>query len=100
MTTLGLLLQGREAGDHARVRGPGHRADDDRVEEDAELLLLLGDLEGPVGETEPSERVLGSAGRDAVRRSAGLLDLTQRVLPRAADADVEAGLGRGARPRP
>jgi hypothetical protein len=47
--TLGLLLQGREAGDHA-CAGAGHRADDDRVEEDTKHLLLLGDLEGPVGE--------------------------------------------------
>ena len=85
------LVQGREAGDHAGMGGTGHRADDDRVEEDAQLLLLLRDLEGPVGEAESSQRVLGRTGRDAVGDASGFLDLTQRFLPGAADTDVEAG---------
>jgi hypothetical protein len=68
----------------------GDRAHDDRVEEDAEGLLLLGDLEGPVGESEPTERVFGGAGGDRVGRAAAGLDLAQGVLPRVADADVEA----------
>jgi hypothetical protein len=55
-----------------------------------EGLLLLGDLEGPVGESEPAEPVLGGAGRDRVGRAAAGLDLAQGVLPRVADADVEA----------
>src|SRR6266508_847300 len=88
--TMGALLQGREAGDHARVGGAGHRAHDDRVEEDTELPLLLRDLEGPVGEAESTERVLGRTGRDAVGRAAGFLDITHGFLPGAADADVEA----------
>src|SRR6185295_14878253 len=87
----GAVLQGREAGDHAGVRGASHRAHDDRVEVDAELLLLLGDLECPIGEAESAERVLRSAGRDAVRRPASSLYFAQRVLPGASDADVEAG---------
>ena len=71
------VLQRGEAGDHAGVRGAGDRAHDDRVEEDAELLLLLGDLVRPVGEAEPAERVLGRAGRDRVRRAAGVLDVAR-----------------------
>src|SRR6185437_13634365 len=61
--TLGPLIQGREAGDHAGMGGAGHRADNDRVEEDTQLLLLLRDLKCPVGEAESSKRVLGRAGR-------------------------------------
>src|SRR3954447_25517024 len=80
-----------EAGDHARVGGAGDRADHDRVEEDAELGLLLGDLARPVGEPEDAEAVLGRAGRDAVRPAAGRAHVLQRALPRVADADVEAG---------
>ena len=49
-----------------------------------------GDLEGPVGEAEAAERVLGGPGRDGVRRAAGGLDLGDGVLPRRPDADVEA----------
>ena len=62
--------RGGEAGDHAGLRAAGHRADDDRVEEDAELALLLGDLVRPAREAEPAERVVGGAGRDRVRRAA------------------------------
>ena len=58
----GEVLQRGEAGDHAGVGRAGHRADDDRVERDAERLLLLGELERPVREAEPAERVLGGAG--------------------------------------
>ena len=51
-----------------------------------------GDLEGPVGEAEAAERVLGGArpgSRTACRRPPR--PRAMRVLPRAADADVEAG---------
>jgi len=58
------------------VGGAGHRADDDRIEEDAELPLLLRDLKGPVREAESTERVLRRTGRDAVRDTTGFLDLT------------------------
>ena len=78
-------------GDHAGVGRPGDGADDDRVEEDAELGLLLLHLLRPLREAEPAERVLRGAGRDAVRRAAGVTDLLHRLLPRRADADVEAG---------
>jgi hypothetical protein len=42
------VLEGGEPSDHASVRRAGDRADDDGVEDDAELLLLLDDLVGPV----------------------------------------------------
>ena len=71
----------REAGDHPGLRRAGDRADDDRVEEDAELRLLLGDLVGPAREAEPAERMVGRAGRDRVRLAAALLDRRERVLP-------------------
>jgi hypothetical protein len=87
----GELLERGEPGDHPGVRGAGDRADDNRVEVDPEALLLLGDLEGPVRETQPAEAVLAGSRRDRVRRAAGRLDLAQRVLPRLSDADVEPG---------
>src|SRR5699024_9772208 len=83
-------LEGGEAGDHSRVGRSRHRAHDDGVEEDAELLLLLGDLIGPAREAETAELVLRGSGRDRVRLPSGLLDLGQGVLPARADADVEA----------
>ena len=79
-----------EPGDHSGVGGTSHGADDDGVEEDIELLLLLGDLESPVCESEATELVLRCAGRDAVGLASGLLDLAHRVLPGRSDADVEA----------
>ena len=85
------LLERGEAGDHPGVRRAGDRADHDRVEEDAELLLLLGHLVGPVREAEPAEPVVGGAGRDGVRRTAALLDILDGPPPRVAEADVEAG---------
>ena len=86
----GEVLERREAGDHAGVGRAGHGADDDRVEVHAEGLLLLGQLEGVVGEPDTAEGVLARAGRDRVRRATALLDLAQGVLPRVTDADVEA----------
>src|SRR5699024_5083883 len=83
-------LEGGEAGDLSRVGRSRHRAHDDGVEEDAELPLLLGDLIGPVRESEASELVLRGSGRDRVRLPSGLVDLGQGVLPARADADVEA----------
>ena len=53
-----LALLPREAGNHPGLRRTGHGADDDRVEEDAQLGLLLLDLVGPVGESQPAERSL------------------------------------------
>src|SRR5207244_9337187 len=74
------LLRG-EPGDHARLRRPRDRADDDRVEEDLELAFLLGDLLGPAREAEPAERMIRRAGRDRVRLPAACLDRCERVLP-------------------
>ena len=86
---LPLALLGREAGDHPGMRRAGHGADDDRVEEDSELALLLGDLVGPAREAEPAERVVARARRDRVRLAAALLDVGERLLPARPDADVE-----------
>ena len=71
------VLRG-EAGDHPGLRRAGHGADDDRVEEDAQLGLLLGDLVGPAGEAEPAERMVGGAGGIAYG------------LPPASSTDVSA----------
>ena len=54
--------------------------------------LLLGHLEGPVGEAEAAEPVVGGAGRDGVRRPAAGLDVGDGLLPGVPEADVEAGL--------
>ena len=51
-----LLLEVAEARDHAGLRAAGHRVHDDRVEEDPQRALLLGDLEGPAREAEAAER--------------------------------------------
>ena len=85
-----MFLRG-EAGDHPRLRRAGHRADDDRVEEDAELTLLFRDLVRPPREAETAERMVGGAGRDRVWPPAALLDGGERVLPARPDPDVEAG---------
>jgi hypothetical protein len=63
-----------EARDHARLRRAGHRAGDDRVEEDAEFLLLVCHLLRPAREPEPAQRVVGCAGRDCVWLRTALLD--------------------------
>ena len=52
---------------------------------------MLSNLVGPVGEAQPTERMLRCTSRYAIRLAASLLDLAHRLLPRAADADVEAG---------
>ena len=80
-----------EPGDHPGLGRAGHAADDDRVEEDAELALLLLDLVGPVGEAETAERVVRGAGRDGVRRAAARLHVLERRLPRVLEPDAEAG---------
>ena len=86
------LLHG-EAGDHPRLRRARDRADDDRVEEDAELALLLRDLVRPAGEAEPAERMVGRAGRDRVRLAARLLDRSASASCQLGrNADVEAGV--------
>ena len=73
------------------MRRPGDGAHDDGVEEDAELLLLFGDLIRPVCEAQSAEFVFGGAGRDRVGLAARFFDLGQGVLPARADADVESG---------
>ena len=50
-----------------------------------------GDLVGPAREAQPAEPVVGGAGRDGVRRTAAPLDVLERLPPRVAEADVEAG---------
>ena len=47
-----------EAGDHAGLGRAGNGADDDRVEEDAELALLRLHLHGPAREAVTAERVV------------------------------------------
>jgi hypothetical protein len=79
-----------EARDHPRLRRAGDRADDDRVEEDAELRLLLGDLVCPAREAVAAEWMVGRAGRDRVRLAAARLDVGERLLPARPEPDVEA----------
>ncbi len=88
-----------EAHDHAGLRRAGHRAGDDRVEEEAELRFLGGHLAGPVGKPMAAERMVGGAGRDRVGLAADRLDGGERLLPALAEADVEAGV-REAHVRP
>jgi hypothetical protein len=78
--------------DHPGLRGPCDGADDDRVEEDAEFLLLLLHLVGPVGEAQSAQSMVGRSGRDGVGDTAGRADLFQRVLPAFLEPDAEAGL--------
>ena len=85
------LLTG-EAGDHPGMRGARHTADDDRVEEDAELGLLLGDLVGPASEPEPTELVVRCTGWDRVRSSTRAPDIVERCLPAVLEPDPESGL--------
>ena len=89
-----LALLAREAGDHAGLRRPGHRAHDDRVEEESERGLLVGDLAGPACEPVAAERVVGGAGRDRVRLAAALADVVERLFPALAEPDVEARVGQ------
>src|SRR5438067_4327113 len=79
-----------EAGDHPGLRRAGDGADDDRVEEDAELALLLGHLVRPAREAEAAQRVIGRARRDGVRLPAALDHRRERLLPAGPEADVEA----------
>ena len=81
-----------EAGDHAGLRRARDGADDDRVEVDAEIAFLLGQLDRPAREAEAAERMVGGTGRDRVRLAARLLHVAQRLLPRLLEADAEAGL--------
>ncbi len=76
-----LLVLQRKAGDHPGLRRAGDRADDDRVEEDVELALLVGDLLGPPREPVAAERMVGRTGRDRVRLAAPSLDVRERLLP-------------------
>src|SRR3569833_2079982 len=70
-----------EAGDHPRLRRARDGADDDRVEEDAELALLGLDLVCPPCEAVAAEWVSGRAGRDRVRLPSARLDVGERLLP-------------------
>ena len=87
-----------EPGDHAGVGAAGHGAHDDRVEVDAELLLLLVDLVGPVREPQSAQ----SGGR--TRRPGSGTGCRRRSAPppgrspsSVLEPDAEAG-GRPARP--
>ena len=64
----------------------------DRVEEDAQLPLLLLDLARPAGEAQPAQPMVGRARRDRVRLAAGRLDLGDRPIPALLEADPEARL--------
>ena len=81
-----------EPRDHPGMRRSGDRAHDDVVEEDVVLCLLGGDLTGPVGEAQPTKRMVGRARRDRIRPATGGLDGLERSLPAVADADVEPGV--------
>ena len=83
------LLRG-EAGRHPRLGRSRHRADDHGVEEDAELLLLLGHLLRPARVAEAAQRVVGRAGRDRVWLAAARLDVGERLLPALLEADAES----------
>ena len=80
-------------GDHAGVRRAGDGADDDRVEEDAELALLLLHLVAPSSRS-PGRRAGGPT------RPAGIAyglppaasTSRDRPLPALLEADAEAGL--------
>jgi hypothetical protein len=87
-----LRILEREAGDHPGLRRAGHGADDDRVEEDAELGFLVGDLLRPACKAEAAERVVGRACRNRIGPAAGRIDRVERILPARAQGDVEAGV--------
>ncbi len=70
-------------------RRPGDGADDDGVEEEAEAALLLLDLEGPAGEAEAAEGVVGGAGRDVVGAAAGGGELALEAAEGVLVADAE-----------
>ena len=70
----------------------------DRVEEDAELLLLLLHLVGPVREAKAAEAVVGCAGRDRVRnaavgtdRSSAFSQLSLKPIPNPASTSSTCG---------
>ena len=94
------VLEHREAGDHPGLRRARDGADDDRVEEHAELPLLLRDLHRPAGEAVAAQRMVRGARRDRVGRAARRPHVGQRLLPALLEADAEARPGRGGRPRP
>src|SRR5581483_5448205 len=79
-------------GDHARLRRAGDGADDDRVEEEAELRLLTCDLLRPARVAEPAQRVVGRPRGDRVRLAARRLDVGERLLPALLEADPEVRL--------
>ena len=82
----------REARDHPGLGAPGDGAHDDRVEENAELPLLLLDLLRPLREAETAQPVVRRAGRDGVRPSAAGLDVPDRPLPAFLEPDPEPRL--------
>src|SRR5437867_3872168 len=79
----------REAGDHPGLRAPGHRADDDGIEEHAECALLLHNLLGPAREAEAPKPVVRGPGRDRVRLASGCLDVRNGALPALLEPDPE-----------
>ena len=81
-----------KSGDHPGMRRSGDCAHDDVIEEDVVLGLLGGDLASPVGEAEPTKRMVGRARRDRIRRATGGHDGLESSLPAVADTDVEPGV--------
>ena len=71
--------------------GPGNSANDNGIEEEAELALLLLDLEGPAGEAEAAEGVVGGAGGDVVGLAAGGGELLLHALEGVLVLDAEGG---------
>jgi hypothetical protein len=72
----------RRSRNYPGLRRAGDGADDHGVEEDAELLLLVGDLIRPARKPETAERMVGGAGRDRIRLASALLDRRERVTSR------------------
>ena len=91
---------GSEPRDHPRLGGAGHRADDDRVEEDAELALLLCHLVSPACETEPAERMIRGTRGNRVRLSAALPRPRQARPPSSFGPRCRSRTDRASRPRP
>lgn len=72
-----------------RVRRPCHATDNQSIEEDTELLLLLGELNNKVGETKTSEFVVTRSGRNVIRFATLLSNIVHSLLCRSLVADVE-----------
>ena len=71
----------REPRDHACVRRSGDRADDDRVEEHAELALLRLDLARPRGKPEAAEGMVETLPRESRGLPATRHNICECLLP-------------------